>query len=202
MAGTVREFETLREFFNSSTLVILIDLPFVFFFIYVLFLIAGPLGYVFLTAVPLVIIVGLGIQPFLARITRGSVESGMNKQAVLVETLNGLETVNATGSGKLMRKRYEDALINHSDSGNKIRALSMFIINFAASVRMHSSRYIFWCLSDCGRSNNTGCSYWCRDFGGRTMGPLSTGKYFISSKQCINRMKPIKINREKSQWRG
>ena len=111
MAGTVREFETLREFFNSSTLVILIDLPFVFFFIYVLFLIAGPLGYVFLTAVPLVIIVGLGIQPFLARITRGSVESGMNKQAVLVETLNGLETVNATGSGKLMRKDMKTHLL-------------------------------------------------------------------------------------------
>ena len=27
----------------------------------------------------------------------------MNKQAVLVETLNGLETVTATGSGKLMK---------------------------------------------------------------------------------------------------
>ena len=58
MAGTIREFETLREFFNSSTLVILIDLPFVFFFIYVISLIAGPVSYVFLTAVPLVIIVG------------------------------------------------------------------------------------------------------------------------------------------------
>ena len=44
MAGTIREFETLREFFNSSTLVILIDLPFVFFFIYVISLIAGPVG--------------------------------------------------------------------------------------------------------------------------------------------------------------
>ena len=98
MAGTIREFESLREFFNSSTLVILIDLPFVFFFIYVIYLIAGPLAYIPLIAVPLVIIVGLGIQPFLARITRGSIESGMNKQAVLVETLSGLETVSATGS--------------------------------------------------------------------------------------------------------
>ena len=75
-----------------------------FFFIYVIYLIAGPLAYVPLVAVPLVIIVGLGIQPFLARVTRGSVESGMNKQSVLVETLNGLETVNATGSGKLMKE--------------------------------------------------------------------------------------------------
>ena len=83
MAGTIREFETLREFFNSSTLVILIDLPFVFFFIYVISLIAGPLAYVFLISVPLVIIVGLGIKPFLARVTRGSVESGMSKQQFL-----------------------------------------------------------------------------------------------------------------------
>ena len=138
MAGTIREFESLREFFNSSTLVILIDLPFVFFFIYVIYLIAGPLAYIPLIAVPLVIIVGLGIQPFLARITRGSIESGMNKQAVLVETLSGLETVSATGSGNLMKKRYEDALNNQSDSGNKIRALSMFIINFAASVQQYA----------------------------------------------------------------
>ena len=62
----------------------------------------------------------------------------MNKQAVLVETLNGLETVNATGSGKLMRKRYEDALDNQADGGNKIRALSMFIVNFAASVQQYA----------------------------------------------------------------
>ena len=78
---------------------VLIDLPFVFFFIYVIYLIAGPLAYVPFNSMPLVIIAGLGIQPFLARITKGSIKSGMDKQAVLVETLNGLETVTATGSG-------------------------------------------------------------------------------------------------------
>ncbi len=175
MAGTVREFETLREFFNSSTLVILIDLPFVFFFIYVISLIAGPLSYVFLTAVPLVIIVGLGIQPFLARITKGSVESNMNKQAVLVETLSGLETVNATGSGKLMRKRYEDALNNQADSGNKIRLLSMFIINFATSVQQYAQVaaifYGVYLIVD-GQISQ-GALIGAVILGGRTMGPLS-----------------------------
>ena len=175
MAGTVREFETLREFFNSSTLVILIDLPFVFFFVYVISLIAGPLSYVFLTAVPLVIIVGLGIQPFLARITKGSVESNMNKQAVLVETLSGLETVNATGSGKLMRKRYEDALNNQADSGNKIRLLSMFIINFATSVQQYAQVaaifYGVYLIVD-GQISQ-GALIGAVILGGRTMGPLS-----------------------------
>ena len=175
MAGTIREFETLREFFNSSTLVILIDLPFVFFFIYVISLIAGPVSYVFLTAVPLVILVGLGIQPFLARITKGSVESGMNKQAVLVETLNGLETVNATGSGKLMRKRYEDALDNQADGGNKIRALSMFIVNFAASVQQYAqvSAIFFGVYLIVEGQITQGALIGAVILGGRTMAPLS-----------------------------
>jgi ATP-binding cassette subfamily C protein LapB len=175
MAGTVREFETLREFFNSSTLVILIDLPFVFFFIYVIYLIAGPLAYVPLAAVPLVIIVGLGIQPFLSRITKGSVESGMNKQAVLVETLNGLETVTATGSGKLMRKRYEDALNDQSDSGNKIRALSMFIVNFAASVQQYAqvAAIFFGVYLIVEGTITQGALIGAVILGGRTMSPLS-----------------------------
>ena len=175
MAGTIREFETLREFFNSSTLVVLIDLPFVFFFIYVISLIAGPLAYVFLTAVPLVIIVGLGIQPFLARITKGSVESGMNKQAVLVETLNGLETVTATGSGKLMRKRYEDALNDQADSGNKIRALSMFIVNFAASVQQYAQvgAIFFGVYLIVEGTITQGALIGAVILGGRTMSPLS-----------------------------
>ena len=175
MAGTIREFETLREFFNSSTLVILIDLPFVFFFIYVIYLIAGPLAYVPLVAVPLVIIVGLGIQPFLSRITRGSVESGMNKQAVLVETLNGLETVTATGSGKLMRKRYEEALNNQADSGNKIRSLSMFIINFAASVQQYAqvAAIFFGVYLIVEGTISQGALIGAVILGGRTMSPLS-----------------------------
>jgi ATP-binding cassette subfamily C protein LapB len=175
MAGTIREFETLREFFNSSTLVILIDLPFVFFFIYIIYLIAGPLAYVPLIAVPLVMIVGLGIQPFLSRITKGSVESGMNKQAVLVETLNGLETVTATGSGKLMKKRYEDALNNQSDSGNQIRALTMFLINFAASVQQYAqvAAIFFGVYLIVEGTITQGALIGAVILGGRTMAPLS-----------------------------
>ena len=175
MAGTVREFESLREFFNSSTLVVLIDLPFVFFFIYVIYLIAGPLAYVPLLAVPLVILVGLGIQPFLARITKGSVESGMNKQAVLVETLNGLETVSATGSGGLMKKRYESALNNQSDSGNKIRALSMFIVNFAASVQQYAQigLIFFGVYLIVAGTITQGALIGAVILAGRTMSPLS-----------------------------
>ena len=138
MAGIIKEFETLREFFTSSTLVILVDLPFAFFFIYVISLIAGPMAYVPLAAVPLVIVVGLMIQPILAKLTKTSQQTGMNKQSVLVETLSGLETVSATGSGNLMKNRYVDALITQSQTGVKSRNTSQFLVNFSASVQQYA----------------------------------------------------------------
>lgn len=175
MAGTIKEFETLREFFNSSTLVILIDLPFAIFFIYVIYLFAGPLAYVPMTAVPVVILLGIGLQPFLSRITRNVVESGMNKQSVLVETLNGLETVNATGSGKLMRKRYEDALNNQSSSGQRIRNLSSFLVNSAASVQQFAqvATIFFGVYLVIDGTISQGALIGAMILGGRTMAPLS-----------------------------
>ncbi len=138
MASIIKEFETLREFFTSSTLVILVDLPFAFFFIYVISLIAGPMALVPLVAVPIVVVVGLLIQPFIARLTKATQQTGMNKQSVLVETLSGLETVNATGSGQLMKSRYIEALIGQSQSGGKSRNISQFLVNFSASVQQYA----------------------------------------------------------------
>ena len=99
----------------------------------------------------------------------------MNKQAVLVETLNGLETVNATGSGKLMRKRYEDALNNQADSGNRIRALSMFIINFATSIQQYAqvASIFFGVYLIVDGQISQGALIGAVILGGRTMAPLS-----------------------------
>ena len=135
MSGVVREFETLREFFTSSTLVILVDLPFVLFFVYVINLIAGPLAYVPLITVPIVLLVGLSVQPFMAKAAQGGLESGVNKQAILVETMNGLETIKANGSGPLMRDRYQSAVSMQANTGAKSKSLSQFIVNFSASLQ-------------------------------------------------------------------
>ena len=135
LASTVREFESLRDFFTSATLVAVVDLPFVFLFIYIIYLIGGPLAYVPLAAVPIVIITGLFVQPFLAKISVESMESGMTKQGVLVETLNGLETIKATGSANLMKKRFQDATLSQSELGLRSRMFSQFAVNSAVSVQ-------------------------------------------------------------------
>ena len=64
LASTVREFESLRDFFTSATLVAIVDLPFIFLFIYIIHLIAGPIAIVPLVCVPIVLITGILVQPF------------------------------------------------------------------------------------------------------------------------------------------
>lgn len=175
VASVVREFDTLRDFFTSATLVAIVDLPFLFFFIGVIYLIAGPLAYVPLAAVPLVIIVGVAIQPFLAKIAISSMESGMSKQSVLVETLSGIETVKATGSGRLMSKRFESAALNQSDLGLKNRMFSQFAINFAASVQQFAQIatifYGVFLIQD--GTITMGAMIAAVILGGRTLAPLS-----------------------------
>ena len=67
VAHTVREFEGVRDFFTSASMVAFIDLPFMFLFLFVIYTIAGPLAIVPILIVPLVLGVSAIIQPILKR---------------------------------------------------------------------------------------------------------------------------------------
>ncbi len=93
MANNLREFESLREFFTSGTLVALVDLPFIFLFIGVIYIVSGPVAFVPLAMVPLVICVGLFLQYPLRSIMEKSQREASQKHALLVEAIDGLETI-------------------------------------------------------------------------------------------------------------
>ena len=175
LASVVREFDTLREFFTSATLIAVVDLPFVFFFIYIISLIAGPLALVPLVAVPLVILSGLIVQPFLAKLAAGSMQTNMSKQSVLVETLNGLETVQATGCGQLMRQRFSEASNAQSEFSLKSRMYSQFAINSAASIQQLAqvATIFFGVFLIQDGTITMGAMIAAVILGGRTLSPLS-----------------------------
>jgi len=131
-ANTLREFESLRDFFTSASLVALVDLPFVVLFIFVIYMIGGPLAIVPAIAVPLILLLGLIIQPFLARYAEQAFAEGQAKQGVLVETITGLETIKTSNIAPLMRKRWEDSIHFQSTIGAKNRRIAQLAINATA----------------------------------------------------------------------
>src|SRR5690606_31042751 len=62
LANQLRDFDSVREFFTSGTVVSVTDLAFAIVFLAVLYLIVGPLAIVPAVMLPLMIIVGLVIQ--------------------------------------------------------------------------------------------------------------------------------------------
>nr|WP_298937524.1 type I secretion system permease/ATPase [uncultured Ruegeria sp.] len=130
MTSTVREFETLREFFTSATLVAVVDLPFIGLFVLVIYLVGGQLALIPALAVPVVLLAGLAAQPILSRMAEKSFADGQSKQSVLVEAVSGLETIKTTSAGRQMRSRWQAAIERQSEHGARSRAVTQFALNF------------------------------------------------------------------------
>jgi ATP-binding cassette, subfamily C, bacterial LapB len=134
-AGLLREFETLREFFASATIVALVDVPFILLFLFVIWAIAGPVVLVPLLMVPLVIGSAYVVQPGLDRMAGSVLGLGFSKQGVMVETIGGLETVKATAAGTMLQRRWQMAVDESADVALRSRLLSAFATNVAASAQ-------------------------------------------------------------------
>lgn len=135
IASSLREFDSLRDFFASASLAAIVDLPFIFLFIFVISLIGGPLATVPLIAVPVVLVVALATQPMLARLSERSFRDSQSKQSVLFEALSGLETIKASRAEARMTARWERALSAQALHGVRARAISQFALNSTALVQ-------------------------------------------------------------------
>ncbi len=131
LASTLKEFESVRDFLTSATLTTFIDVPFALLFLVLIYLIGGPMVYVPLVAIPVMVLAGLAVQPQLRRLTQEGQEDGHHKQAILVETLSGLETIKTLGAGGQMRRRWQDAVTHQSHVGLKSRMLAQLAANVA-----------------------------------------------------------------------
>ncbi|NEK25110.1 type I secretion system permease/ATPase [Sulfitobacter sp. JBTF-M27] len=130
--NTVRDFEMVREFFASSTFVSLIDLLFIGVFIAVLFVIVGPLAYVPMIAVPVVLVMALFAQYPIGRTVDSSQQLAVKRHVVLVESLLGIETVKSMNAEPVMQREWEKAISQSA----RINGRTRFWSNFAVSTTM------------------------------------------------------------------
>ena len=138
-ANSMHEFESFREFFTSATLTTLIDLPFAFLFIFVIWSIAGELAYVPLAVIPLTILVSLIIQVPLGRTIQSLFRHSGQKSATLIETLTGLETIKSIGAETPIQRKWEQTIGFIAKHGQRARILSSTAVNFTAFLQQMAS---------------------------------------------------------------
>jgi len=112
-ASHLHEFESFRDFFTSAVLSTLIDIPFSALFILVIFILGGQLVFIPLLAMIPVLLFSVLLQFPLQKNIGETLRASTQKQAMLIETLNGLETIKTSASEQSILQRWA-GLIDHA----------------------------------------------------------------------------------------
>jgi ATP-binding cassette, subfamily C, bacterial LapB len=137
LANQIRDFDSVREFFTSGAVVSATDLLFAFIFIAILVEIAGPLAWISVVMVPLMMITGLILQYPLGRAMRRLQAESAARHGVLIEALSSLETVRAIGAEARMQTAWEQSVAATARSGEDVHfwaSLALTISNTAQQI--------------------------------------------------------------------
>ena len=174
-ANNLHEFESFRDFFTSATLTTLIDLPFALLFIAVIALLGGPLAWIPIAAIPLVIGVGMLLQAPLNDTVKQTYQHLGQKHATLIETLTGLETLKSAGAESPMQRRWEQTVGVLATLGLKTRFLSALGVNFSTFVQQMATIavVVYGVYLIAAGTLTMGALIACTLLAGRALAPLS-----------------------------
>lgn len=134
-ASQLREFETVRNFITSSTMIAFVDLPFALLFIVVIAYVGGPLVWVPLLALPIIVGYGWLVQRPLQKAVEQTYEASAQKNATLIESLMAIETIKALGAEGRIQRVWEKSIGHLSVWGQRSRLLSNSASTVAGSVQ-------------------------------------------------------------------
>jgi ATP-binding cassette subfamily C protein LapB len=130
-AANLRSFETVRDFITSATVTALIDLPFAILFLVLMAWIDLPMFLPALAGMALIMSYAWLVQGKMHDLAETTYRAGAMRNANLVESLVGLETVKAVGAEGVMQRKWERSAIFLARVSNQLRFLSATTINSA-----------------------------------------------------------------------
>ena len=134
-ANQLREFESVRDFMTSATLATLSDIPFCLLFLFIIHIIGGPLAWVPLLAIPIILLVSVLIQRPLSKYMNENMRESSLKHGLLIESIEGIEALKAARGEGVMQKRWEDFSALSAATSMKTRHLSSLMMSFATFIQ-------------------------------------------------------------------
>tara|TARA_B100001063_G_scaffold48181_1_gene42018 strand:- start:1647 stop:3857 length:2211 start_codon:yes stop_codon:yes gene_type:complete len=130
----LQSFESVREFFTTATITAFVDLPFVILFIFIIFYVGGPIGYISIGTMLIAILFSFFMQRPIKKNILNSAKEDQIKQTVLTETVTGLEIIKSVRAQNRMRTHWEKSISQTSYYGNKTHYLSQIVTYFVGLI--------------------------------------------------------------------
>lgn len=124
LASQIRGFELIRGVLSSTTIFVLTDVPFALLFILVILMIGGWMALIPLLLLPVALIAGLVFQRQIIRSTKENQGQTNRKAGLLVESIDGAESLKANGAEWKLQARWNQLVAESGTSDEKVRHLS------------------------------------------------------------------------------
>ncbi|WP_026289536.1 ATP-binding cassette domain-containing protein [Thioalkalivibrio sp. AKL12] len=138
LAAQLKGLEYLRGVFGSSSIFVVVDVPFAFFFIGVIAYLAGPLAIVPLVLVPVALLVGILSQRRVSKAIAANQGHQNEKAGMLVEAIDGVENIKATGNDAAIAGAWQELLDKAGADDDRIKAASAMSSNVTATLQQIS----------------------------------------------------------------
>ncbi len=134
-ANTLREYESVRDFVTSATLLALADMPFVVLFLALLAYLGGPLAWVPAGAMAVIVLATALAQWPMSRLQSQYMRGMSRKQSIAVESVEGLEALRATGAEAMMQSRWDDSTGQMAAFSAQSRLINAWMTSLVALVQ-------------------------------------------------------------------
>src|SRR4051794_16307141 len=131
-ARRVSEYEMVRDFFASTTVVLVVDVVFLVMFLGLITALAGWLVFVPIAGIALMLLAGLSLQRAMGRAALDAQADASLQHSVLVESIGGAETLKAARAEGQMLGRWRRYSTMSAATSERMRKLTAVAVNLAS----------------------------------------------------------------------
>ena len=131
-AKRVSEYEGVRDFFASTSVVLIVDIGFMLVFLVLIAILAGPLVLVPIVGIVTMLTVGMVLQRRMAGAAVDAQADSSLQHSVLVESISGIETLKSAGAEGQMLGRWRRYAAMSAATQEKMRRLTSIAVNLAS----------------------------------------------------------------------
>lgn len=174
-AANLRAFEGVRDFATSATLATMIDLPFSLLFVAVIAWIAWPVALPVAFGGAIIVALAWWSGTRMHALTQTTYQANALRNAGLIESLVGLETVKTLGIEGIMQSRWERSATHLAEQGAELRRVVSMTQNAALFVQQLTAVLVVitGVYQIIGGHLSIGALIACSMLGSRALAPMS-----------------------------
>ena len=188
LAAQVGSLDAVRQFFSSSVVFALVDLPFALLFLGLIAIIGGAVGWVYTALLPVALLLGFVTQRRLRALMRQQMLRSHERQGLLVDAIRGAESIRAGNASWRFAQDWQ--AITASIDGYSLRQKAISNLSSVSTASLSTAAYVaavvvgVWQI-EAGLLTMGGLIA-CSILGGRIISPMAQSVQYMTQWQQVS----------------